>query len=146
METALHVAAGANQLEFVEMLINDEDIDLTYQDIHGNTAFCSAVIPGAIRIVQKFLTLPNLSDYFIKTRGSQNMSPLFIASWFGQLEVTSLLYQHTNAVDIEAGEKFGVYFNCIKNDMFELAIKMIEDNAAIDIAHQYDTNKETALH
>ncbi|XP_062113709.1 uncharacterized protein LOC133824750 [Humulus lupulus] len=154
METALHVAAGANQAEFVEMLINDKDnIDLTFQDVHGNTAFCSAVAAGSKRIVQKFLTLTHLlpTDYcFIKTRGGQNMSPLYIASWFGQPQIVSLLYQDSiDKANIEDGEILGIYFNCIHNDMYDLAIKMIEDNVdnfRLGIAHCWDTTDESALH
>ncbi|XP_062114702.1 uncharacterized protein LOC133825824 [Humulus lupulus] len=150
METALHVAAGANQAEFVEMLIDDNDrIDLTVQDAHGNTAFCSAVAAGSKRIVQKFLTLTHLvpTDYFIKTRGGQNMCPLYIASWFGQPQIVSLLYQDSiSKADIEVGEIFGIYFNCIHNDMYDWAIKMIEDNVDLDIAHCWDTTEESALH
>lgn len=40
METTLHFAAGANQVEFVKILVKEEHIDLTLQDINGNTTFC----------------------------------------------------------------------------------------------------------
>ncbi|XP_062114701.1 uncharacterized protein LOC133825823 [Humulus lupulus] len=148
METALHVAAGANQAEFVEMLVNDKDIDLTFRDTNGNTAFCTAIAAGATRIAEKFLTLTKPRDYFIKTRGGQNMSPLYIASSFGQAQIASVLYKDTiSNVDLEAGELFGIFFNCIHNDIYDLAIKMVEDE---DIAPKLilarDTTNETALH
>ncbi|XP_030509325.2 uncharacterized protein LOC115724008 [Cannabis sativa] len=147
-ETALHVAAGANQTEFVQMLINHPDIDLTFQDINGNTAFSSAIAGGAIKIVKKFLTLHlnNINNYFVTTRDEKGMSPLYIASWFGQPQIASLLYQHTiiNNVDLENGEQFGIFFNCIHNDIYDLALKMIESRG--HIVHQLDTNGETALH
>lgn len=119
METALHVAAGANQAQFVEMLINDRDINFTNQDINGNTAFCSAIAAGATRIAEKFLTLTQTRDYFIKTRGGQNMSPLYIASSFGQAQIASVLYEDVKRnIDLEDGELFGVFFNCIHNDIY----------------------------
>ncbi|KAF4367420.1 hypothetical protein F8388_025838 [Cannabis sativa] len=75
-ETALHVAAGANQTEFVQMLINHPDIDLTFQDINGNTAFSSAIAGGAIKIVKKFLTLHlnNINNYFVTTRDEKDLA------------------------------------------------------------------------
>lgn len=126
METALHVAAGANQAEFVEILLKEERIDLTLQDINGNTAFCSAVAAGASKIVDKFLTLPT-RDEFIMSRGGKNMTTLYIATSFGHGEIALKLYDHVRVkgtdLDLEAGERYGIFFNCIHNDIYGKFLK-----------------------
>src|SRR4051812_23428600 len=54
--TLLHIAAGANHIEFVKQLLkmlNDSHLEL--QDSNGNTAFCFAAAAGNIEIVNLML-------------------------------------------------------------------------------------------
>ncbi|PON33493.1 Transmembrane protein [Trema orientale] len=53
-ETALHIAARANQVHLVKLLVNTmkEDIDLTLQDLEGNTSFSLAVAAGASQVIE----------------------------------------------------------------------------------------------
>ncbi|KAF4384090.1 hypothetical protein G4B88_030986 [Cannabis sativa] len=82
LETPLHVAAGAKQSKFVEMLLKEDGIDPTLRDKKGNTAFCSAVVAGAMNIVQIFLH-PKIMRREFLIHGGQDMTPLFIATSFG---------------------------------------------------------------
>ncbi|KAJ0013744.1 hypothetical protein Pint_21602 [Pistacia integerrima] len=55
-ETIFHVAAGANQTEFVEKMIDEiSSDDLKLQNVKGNTAFCFAVMAGNKSIAKKML-------------------------------------------------------------------------------------------
>ncbi|KAJ0015175.1 hypothetical protein Pint_21558 [Pistacia integerrima] len=55
-ETIFHVAAGANQTDFVEKMIGEiAPDDLKLQNVKGNTAFCLAVMAGNKSIAKKML-------------------------------------------------------------------------------------------
>ncbi|KAF4346724.1 hypothetical protein G4B88_015101 [Cannabis sativa] len=93
-ETVLHVAVGAEQAtKFVRQLLRDfkDNIDMSSQDLMGNTPFFSACAAGNLEIVNEFLNLKNFGD-FITISGGGDVSPLYIAVSFGHGEVASRLY------------------------------------------------------
>ncbi|KAF4367418.1 hypothetical protein F8388_025836 [Cannabis sativa] len=87
-ETLLHVAAGANQIEFVKKIFtqHNENINLAEVDANGNTAFFLACATGDIKMVEEFL---NMERDIITTSNIAEVSPFAIAVSFGHGEVAS---------------------------------------------------------
>ncbi|KAF4358503.1 hypothetical protein F8388_005159 [Cannabis sativa] len=115
LETPLHVAAGAKQSKFVEMLLKEDGIDPTLRDKKGNTAFCSAVVAGAMNIVQIFLH-PKIMRREFLIHGGQDMTPLFIATSFGHGDIASTLYN--------CYQQQNIYMD--QNERFDLANILLE--------------------
>lgn len=91
--TLLHIAAGANHIEFVKQLLkmlNDRDLEL--QDINGNTAFCFAAAAGNIEIVNLMLERNTMLP---KIRGKNGYTPLQYAALQGRYKMAWHLYDKT---------------------------------------------------
>ncbi|KAM6546987.1 hypothetical protein CsatB_027723 [Cannabis sativa] len=157
-ETVLHVAVGAKQAKyFVRQLLRDfEDyIDVSLKDSMGNTAFFSACAAGILDIVDEFLKLKNCRD-FITIPGGGDVSPLYIAVSFGHGKVASRLYYQTKSFyqnyfsprnDLHQRRNYGIFFQCICNDLYDLALILLEDDditQGVEIARLEDN--QTALH
>ncbi|KAJ0080443.1 hypothetical protein Patl1_24134 [Pistacia atlantica] len=73
-ETIFHVAAGANQTDFVEEMIDKiAPDDLKLQNVKGNTAFCLPVMAGNKSIAENML---NKNPELLTIRGGGNLTPL----------------------------------------------------------------------
>lgn len=92
-ETVFHIAAGAKQTHFVEQmikLIGEEQKDyLKFQNKQCNTAFCFAAMAGSKEIAQAML---NKDESLLTIRGGKGMTPLYLATLFGQRETALFLY------------------------------------------------------
>ncbi|KAK8466040.1 hypothetical protein PHAVU_009G240633 [Phaseolus vulgaris] len=139
--TLLHVAAEANQLYFVEELVNQlNPNDLEIQDFKGNTAFCFVAAVGNVEIAEAMArrntSLPTI-------RGGEGLTPLHFAALQGKTEMAWYLYPRT--FHIFNGEDWDLlFFLCINTAIYDLALKMLEDNPKLAVAR--NENKETALH
>ncbi|BBH05193.1 Ankyrin repeat family protein, partial [Prunus dulcis] len=139
--TALHIAAGARHIHFVEELVKmmDEE-DLALQDNKENTALSFAAGAGAIEIakimIQKNKFLPT-----IKT--GEGLTPLFMAALLGQSEMAWYLYPKTYPT-LKETNRNALFFACIDTGLYDLAMKMLEDDTTLATAH--NSNAETALH
>ncbi|XVF77832.1 hypothetical protein PTKIN_Ptkin14bG0079000 [Pterospermum kingtungense] len=144
-QTALHVAAGANQTDFVKKLVNwrPNQINLKLQDENGNTAFCLAVIAGNVPIARILLRkAPKLAVI----RGAKNSIPLFLAAIFGHHDMAQLLFEKTkeHLNHLEPEDVLETFFTCIQTDMFDLALELLNGND--DLAVARNTDERTALH
>ncbi|KAA8541194.1 hypothetical protein F0562_025199 [Nyssa sinensis] len=88
-ETALHVAAAAEHVYFVEKLVDKMDENhLEIQNKMGNTALSFAAATGNVRIAKYMVTknpiLPSI-------RGPQAKSPLYYAALLGQRDMVEYL-------------------------------------------------------
>ncbi|CAL5381468.1 unnamed protein product [Camellia sinensis] len=84
-ETALHIAVAAKRIHFVEELVglmNPEDLEL--QNSNGNTALCFVVTNGTVRIAEVVI---NKNEHVPMIRGSQGMTPLYMASLLGHSDM-----------------------------------------------------------
>ncbi|KAM5552399.1 hypothetical protein ABKV19_026976 [Rosa sericea] len=140
-QTVLHVAAGARHVCFVKKLLKLlKEEDLVLQDQNGNTPFCFAVAAGAVRVakimIQKNPRLPEI-------RGGQGMTPLYFAALFGHGHMASYLYPQLIQL-VDEGERAGIFFTCINNSLYGLALKMLHDYPELAVAR--NKNNETALH
>ncbi|XVF77827.1 hypothetical protein PTKIN_Ptkin14bG0078400 [Pterospermum kingtungense] len=145
-QTALHIAAGAKQTDFVRKLVNwrqTQERDLELQDENGNTAFCLAVIAGSVPVANILLKkVPRLA----LIRGGQNSIPLFIAVIFGRHEMARLLFRetedHLDHIQVEHVQE--IFFTCIETDMFDLALELL--GSYNDLAVTRRNDNQTALH
>jgi hypothetical protein len=93
--TVLHVAAGANQIQFVEELLkilDTEGKDVALQDFNGNTAFCIAAAAGNIEIVDLML---ERNQHLPGIRGGNGYTPIHFAAMQGRYKMTWHLYEKT---------------------------------------------------
>ncbi|KAJ7969333.1 Ankyrin repeat-containing protein [Quillaja saponaria] len=140
-ETVLHVATAANQVHFVEELVELIDADdLALQDYQGNTAFCFAAVVGNVEITEimrhKNPCLPTI-------RGGAGLTPLYFSILHGQSKMARYLLPQTIEV-LEEGDWNMLFFTCIKTDLYDLALEMFKNNNNLALAR--DENNETGLH
>ena len=117
-ETALHIVAGAKQVKFVEMLLEEQGINplMDKKDCKGNTALCTAAAAGASKIVSKLLRMrPEL----LSIKGGGNMTPAYVAATFGHGALASELYKCMESRDpMKDDDKIYLFFACINNNLF----------------------------
>ncbi|KAE8725838.1 Ankyrin repeat-containing protein, putative isoform 2 [Hibiscus syriacus] len=141
-ETALHIAAGAKHIGFVEevvKLMSDSDLERRNKD--NNTALCIAAASGVTRIaevmVKKNKKLPGL-------RGNKGITPLYIAAGVGDRDMVWYLYNVTSAQDLTQEDHVGLLIASIATDLFDVALFLIQHNPELAVLR--DSNGETALH
>ncbi|XP_020206891.1 uncharacterized protein LOC109791936 isoform X2 [Cajanus cajan] len=121
--TLLHVAAGANQVEFVQKLLNilDDDKHVALQDMKGNTAFCFAAASGNMPIVESLMKrnrrLPTI-------RGGGGFTPLQFAVMQGKCDMAHFLYEETKAT-FEDEDKKSLFFSSIKTGNYRMKKQVI---------------------
>ena len=113
--TALHVAAGANNIHFVEELVKIMEKDqLALQDCNGNTAFFFAAANGNKRMAEIMLrqnkSLPTI-------RGNQGVTPLHLAVIQGKSEMASLLYPWT-CPTLQEQDFIQLFLVCVNNGIY----------------------------
>lgn len=93
-ETALHIAAGANKVQFVEELVKlMSPLELALQNKYDNTALCFAAASGLTRIA-KVMVMKN--QFLPIVRGSKGVTPLHMAALLGHREMVWYLYSVTD--------------------------------------------------
>ncbi|EXC07017.1 hypothetical protein L484_005979 [Morus notabilis] len=146
-ETVLHIAAGAKQVEFAEMLLQEPGIDefINAQDEKGNTALCTAAAAGASEIVRK---LWNREPKLLFTPGGDKMTPAYMAATFGHGAIASELYSEgiNRQRPMRDEDKIFLFFICIHNELFDLALTLLKDSPGLKLDCKRDYNSETALH
>ncbi|KAM5552398.1 hypothetical protein ABKV19_026975 [Rosa sericea] len=136
--TALHVAVGARQVQFVEKLVEKmQPKDLRLQDETSNTAFCLAAAAGSLEIakimIRKDPDLPGLL-------GAKGRTPLYFAALFGHQKMAACLYSLASKEE----NLQELFFTCIKSGLYGLASLMLKKNP--QFAWQRDKEGQTALH
>lgn len=113
--TALHIAAGANHVHFVEELVKlmDRD-DLELQDYPGNTALCFAAAVGNVQIaeimVKKNEELPSI-------RGGLGVTPLYLAALQANSEMAWYLFPRCKEI-LEENDWSIVFLTCINSGLY----------------------------
>ncbi|KAL2340224.1 hypothetical protein Fmac_008164 [Flemingia macrophylla] len=139
--TLLHVAAGANQVQFVKELLNIlDDEHVALQDIKGNTAFSFAVASGNMTIVK---LLMGRNEYLPSMRGGGGHTPLQFAVMQGKCDMARYLYDKTKRV-FENHDRKSLFFASIKTGNYHMALQMATDWK--ELAYARDQNEDTALH
>lgn len=115
-ETALHIAAGAKHIIFVQELVElMEPIDLEMKNNDGNTALCFAAVSGITKIaeamVKKNSKLPSI-------RGSMRATPLFMAALLGHKDMVWYLYSVTKEEGLTDEDWIGFLVAVINADLY----------------------------
>ena len=117
-ETTLHIAAAANQEEFVKKLLKwmtFRNCDLKAVNIIGNSALTYAAANGNVNIAQ--LILDRNSDLPMHSRG---VKPLVMAALTGHLQMVQFLLSKTNGDSRSwAGDdQAELFLACVKSDFY----------------------------
>ena len=116
-ETTLHIAAAANQEEFVNKLLTSmtsRNGNLAVENIAGNTAMTYAAATGNVNIAKAMLKeniqLPNLGK----------MKPLHMAASLGHSRMVDWLYSETEprVHDWDEIEQADLFFTCVMRDLY----------------------------
>ncbi|MFS7909365.1 putative non-specific serine/threonine protein kinase [Helianthus anomalus] len=126
-DTPLHVAAARQSTKFVRYLVdvmNKDDLELQNQD--GNTAFCIAAISGNVDMVEIML---EKNQALTTIRGSKNMMPIYLVAFHGNKDMVTKLYNMSNKLTGWTNDEIDeVLLMCIKSDIFDVALRILEDN------------------
>ncbi|KAK7354731.1 hypothetical protein VNO80_20199 [Phaseolus coccineus] len=141
-ETALHISAGARRTKFVEKLVKRmETRDLEIQNKDKNTALCFAAASGITKIaklmVERNVNLPRI-------RGSEGVTPLYIATLLGQRDMVWYLYSVTDEQILKTEDYFSLLIAAISTDLYDFALHVLECRP--QLATYHGLNGETALH
>ncbi|KAK2989008.1 hypothetical protein RJ640_028497 [Escallonia rubra] len=141
-ETALHIAAGAKQIRFVEELVKVMDAkDLALKNKYDNTALCFAAASGITAIaevmVKKNRRLPAV-------RGSAGVTPLHMAALLGHRDMVWFLYLVTDHKDLTEEDFTGLLIATISSNIYDVALHILLRQP--ELAIKRDPNGETALH
>ncbi|XP_030954282.1 uncharacterized protein LOC115976896 [Quercus lobata] len=141
-ETTLHIAAAANQEEFVRNLLKTMIKDnLIAENTVGNTALTYAAATGNVNIAMAMLEknhqLPNLGS---------GIKPLYMAASLGHGQMTNYLYSQTKerVREWDDKEQAKLFIACVKSGLYGVALQMLEDNS--NLAAAGNSDGETALH
>ncbi|QCE13415.1 ankyrin repeat-containing protein At5g02620-like isoform X2 [Vigna unguiculata] len=141
-ETALHISAGARHTKFVEELVKRMRIaDLEIQNKDKNTALCFAAASGVTKIaklmVERNINLPGI-------RGSEGVTPVYIATLLGQRDMVWYLYSVTDHEILKTEDYFSLLIAAISTDLYDFALHILECRPQLATCH--GLNGETALH
>ncbi|KAJ4976551.1 hypothetical protein NE237_001657 [Protea cynaroides] len=141
-ETALHIAAGAKRLEFVEEMVKwMHPYDLALKNKYDNTALYFAAATGITQIakvmVTKNPTLPVI-------RGCKRMLPLNISALLGHRDMLWYLYSVTGETVLTEDDRIALLIAAITTDLFDVALFLLKKYPSLAIAR--DGHGETALH
>lgn len=141
-ETALHISAGARRTKFVEELVKRmRTTDLEIQNKDNNTALCFAAASGVTKIA-KLMVDRNRNLPVI--RGSEGVTPLYIATLLGQRDMVWYLYSVTNHEILKTEDYFSLLIAAISTDLYDFALHVLECQP--QLATYHGLNGETALH
>lgn len=115
-ETLLHIAAAAKHVELVKKLVRIMSIEsLALANSVQNTALCFAAVSGVVEIaqamVEKNKELPNI-------RGSQGMTPLYMAVLLGHRQMVWYLLNVTDDSQITDQDRIGLLTSSIDSDLY----------------------------
>ncbi|XP_031265682.1 ankyrin repeat-containing protein At5g02620-like [Pistacia vera] len=148
-ETIFHVAAGANQTDFIEKMIDKiAPDDLKLQNVKGNTAFCLAVMAGNKSIAEKML---NNDPDLLTIRGGGNLTPLNLAAMFGERQMALYLYRQYDRGTLTLADKKQLFFDSIDTSLYDLARKLLEgedanQNELAMTEYEHGMDRLTPLH
>ncbi|KAK7816505.1 ankyrin-1 [Quercus suber] len=141
-ETTLHIAAAANQEEFVRNLLKTMIKDnLTTENTVGNTALTYVAATGNLNIAMAMLEknhkLPNLGS---------GIKLLYMAASLGHGQMANYLYSQTKerVREWDDKEQAKLFIACVRGGLYGVALQMLEDNS--NLAAAGNSDGETALH
>ena len=114
-ETALHIAAAAENVHFVEQLVKKmSDEDLALPNEAGNTAFSLAAVSGKVELAKAMM---NRKEDLVMTRGRGRMLPIYMAALMGHRKMVRCLYEATKD-QLEDSDKKDLLVTLINSDIY----------------------------
>lgn len=114
-DTALHIAASAKHIDFVNELVNKmTKEDLALKNSVGNTALCLAATTGMVELAD--LMLDKDASLAI-IRGSEDMLPLHMAALLGHRAMVLHLYQVTDSI-LNDEDRIDLLITLINTDLY----------------------------
>ena len=111
--TTLHIAAAANQEDFVKNLVkNLESEDLTVENYAENTALTYAAATGNVNIAKAMLE----KNSSLANRGK--MKPLFMAASLGHSKMVEYLYDKTEVHNWDEDEQAKLFITCVEGNLY----------------------------
>ncbi|XP_023542596.1 ankyrin repeat-containing protein ITN1-like [Cucurbita pepo subsp. pepo] len=141
-ETALHIAAAAKHIHFVENLVElTSSADLAAKNEKGNTALAFAAASGVVRIakvmVDKNPDLPDLHDLYKPT-------PVLMAVAYKRKDMASFLFSKTKFEALDTSEQIELLIETISTDYYDIALEILKKKP--ELAKEKMENGDTALH
>ncbi|XP_055803112.1 ankyrin repeat-containing protein ITN1-like [Solanum dulcamara] len=141
-DTALHIAAGANKVQFVEELVKlMNPLELSLQNKYENTALCFAAASGLTRIA-KVMVMKN--RFLPMVRGSKGVTPLHMAALLGHREMVWYLYSVTDHQYLSKEDYISLLIASINSNLFDVALYILQQMPELGI--ERDQNEDTILH
>ncbi|KAK4604107.1 hypothetical protein RGQ29_012567 [Quercus rubra] len=139
-ETTLHIAAAANQEEFVKNLVERmSSDDITAKNTVGSTALAYAAATGNVNIAKVMLKknrdLPNLGS---------GMKPLFTAALLEHYQMVEHLSRSTKTSEWDITEQTELFVTYARVGYYGQALEMMKVNS--DLATAKNRFNDTALH
>ena len=110
--TTLHIAAAANQEDFVKNLVKKRGEDLTVENVAGNTALTYAAATGNVNIAKAMLE----KNSSLANRGK--MKPLFMAASLGHSKMVEYLYDKTEVHKWDEDEQDKLFITCVEGNLY----------------------------
>ena len=114
-ETTLHIAAAANQEDFVKSLVKEyEGKDLTAKNSTNNTVLTYAAATGNVNIAIAMLTGNNSLANIDKVK------PLFMAASLGHSKMVEYLYNRITPKvnEWEENEQARLFITCVEGNLY----------------------------
>ncbi|WCJ23437.1 Ankyrin repeat family protein [Euphorbia peplus] len=153
-ETALHVAALAGHIDFVENLVGKMEEDeiriATRTSWNGNTSFHCAAMSGNVKIAQTILIKDNKLRDLAMARGFPRDLPIDMAASKGNKEMVRYLYRATkdhllgpNCDELWLEDRTNLLLALIRSDIYDVALDMTK--AILDQHIASESMEEEAL-
>ncbi|XP_041026927.1 uncharacterized protein LOC121267122 [Juglans microcarpa x Juglans regia] len=123
-DTALHIATLAERASFVRELVkrmNPADLELTNRQ--ENTAICFAAASGIVAIAEEMV---NKNGKLPLIRGSNKMTPLYMAALQGRRDMVSYLYSVTDFEQLTSSERIDILVASISADFYDIALEILK--------------------
>ncbi|KAL9411955.1 hypothetical protein AB3S75_045539 [Citrus x aurantiifolia] len=139
--TALHVAAEANRIDFVKKLLKSMSAeDLAKQNKIGCTALFYAAASGSVELAKETMkdnrSIATLPD-------NDGMLPIVRAASLGRTEVVEFLYRETKN-SLKDDDCIELLVQLIETGLYAVALQLLHDHRYL--ATKRAKNKKTALH
>ena len=117
-DTTLHIAAAANQPNFVKELLKLMEVkDLELKNKYGQTALYLAAASGNV-IIAKEMVERNDKLTLIRCEGEMKCTPLYIAALLGRREMVSYLFSVTPFECLSPDERIELLVATISYNLF----------------------------
>ncbi|KAE8652658.1 ankyrin repeat-containing protein NPR4 isoform X2 [Cucumis sativus] len=143
--TALHIAAAAKHISFVEKLIklySHHQLDLARPNGAGCTALSYAAVSGVVSIAEAMVLqnniLPDIPDH-------KGRIPVLKAVIYKRKDMAFYLYHQTNFEGLENNQQFDLLLATIDSDYYDIALDILNKKPTLAKESVEETG-ETALH